>query len=106
MKIFQTAVLIGGKEIAPVPTIEYQGGLWLAPLWIEDQETKQRWPARIIRMDTLPHAKLVPPQPWDYQLLDPIPRGVLDGTIAPSEARGFVVIDRPEIQRPTDVAEH
>jgi len=103
MKTFKTAVS-DGKSIFPVDTIEHEGGLWLVPLWLATQDEKWKTPARLIRMDILPHQKLGPPQPFDYALNNPIPKGVLDGTTPSKEAHGFVVIDRPEIQRPTGTA--
>jgi hypothetical protein len=103
MKIFKT-IVSDGQSILPVDTIEHEGKLWLVPLWIEDQDTKEKWPARRIQMDILAHKKLGPPQPWDFHLLDPIPKGVLDGTVPSKEAHGFVVVDSPAIRRPKGTA--
>lgn len=105
MRIFKT-VVSDGKTLWPVDTIEHEGGLWLVPVWLEAPNEGWKKPARIIRMDILPHKKLGPPQPWDFHLLDQVPKGILDGTTPSKEARGYVVIDLPEIQRPTDMTAH
>jgi hypothetical protein len=103
MNIFKTMVS-DGTSIFPMDTVEYEGGLWLVPLWLEAPETGWQTPARIIRMDILPHRKLGPPFPADYTLPAPIPKGVLDGTTPSQQARGYVVIDHPAIKRPTGTA--
>jgi hypothetical protein len=99
MKILITMVS-DGASLLPLDTIEYEGGLWLVPLWIATQDGERLQPARIIRLDSLPHTKLGPPQPFDFQLLSPIPKGVLDGTASPLVMQRYDVIESPAIQRP------
>jgi hypothetical protein len=103
MKILITMVS-DGISLFPVDTIEHEGGLWLVPLWIGAPDGERLQPARIIRLDVLPHRKLGPPQPFDYQLLAPIPKGVLDGTAPPQVMQQFDVRENPAIQRPKGTA--
>lgn len=106
MKIFKTAVLIEGNGIAPVGTIEHEGGLWLVPLWIATQDGERLMPARLIRLDVLPYKKVDNHPFADFQLLDPMPKGVLDGSASLKVMQSYVVKIDPTIQRPKETTAH
>ena len=95
MQIFKT-IVTNGATILPIDTISYGDGLWLVPHWIAKGDGLGLMPDRIIRIDVLSLRKLEPPQPWDYHLLDCVPNSVLNGPLTVSDARQFVVIDRPK----------
>lgn len=104
MKVLKTFVFEAGDGLYPVDTIEHGGGLWLVPIWLEDPATGDKMPARIIRMDILPHQILGPPQPVDFAVLDPIPKAVLYGGASSLEDSKYVVVDHPSIRRPKGTA--
>src|ERR1700722_5708282 len=95
MQIFET-IVTNGTTILPIDTISYGDGLWPVPHWIATGDGLCLTPDRIIRSDVLSLRKLELPQPWDYHLLDCVPKSVLDGAIAVSDASQFAVIDRPK----------
>ena len=93
MQVLKT-IVTNGATILPIDTITYEGSLWLVPQW-KTTPDGYLTPDSIIRIDVLTLKKLDPPQPWEYHLLDRMPDGVLDGPIPASDAKRFVVIDRP-----------
>lgn len=79
MKLLKVAVP-SGNEVLSIDAIEHEGKLWLVPMWNVDTALKQRWPKRVIRLDNLPHQRLlVPFGPHNAALNIPIPRRILDG---------------------------
>jgi hypothetical protein len=95
MKILKTLVPFD-DEICFVDTIEYEGGLWLVPEWIDDTPSKgYSMPVRIIRVPSLqPAGKAVSA---DYVLANPLPKGVYEGNVPIELESVYVVIDRPDI---------
>lgn len=92
-------------SVFPVDTISHEGGLWLVTQWIQDRDTKEKWPARLIRLDVLPSYRILGPGfPADYSLGQPIPKGIFDGSISPEKATGYEVIDSPLLKRPDEPA--
>lgn len=98
MKVFKTLVASEGG-IYKFDTIEYQGGLWLVPKWIDMPSEGYVSPMRLIRMDVLPHQR-TPGGPGDYMLNHPVPRAVLDGNVSPQSAKAFVVLEQPDLKIP------
>ena len=96
MKILKTLVPFD-DGIYAIDTIEYEGGLWLVPEWIDGMPTKgyakQR---RIIRMPPLQPAGPAVPQA-DYILANPLPKGVYEGDVPPGLENVYAVIDHPDI---------
>lgn len=87
-------------EVYQIDVIEYEGKLWLVPLWLSPQDGKWQTPARIIRFDHLKHQNRGLKGVFEYTLQAPIPTAVLNGTAPPQEAAYYEVIERPNIQFP------
>jgi hypothetical protein len=103
MKILKTLVRTTDRGMAYVDTIEFEGRLWLAPEWTVGQSPEWQIPVRIVLLDGLPRTKNETPLPADFLLTNPIPKGVLDGTIPPEKAIGFVVEPGPNtLRKPSD----
>jgi hypothetical protein len=83
-----------------IDAIEYNGGVWLVPQWLDHPFQPARKPVRIIRLDLLPHSGRS--GPWDYVLTGPVPRDVLEGKTKVVGKQRFVVIERPDIEIQTD----
>ncbi len=81
-----------------VDVIEYLGAFWLVPEWIEYPLQKERSPARIISLLTLPHQDT--PGAPRFLVKAAIARSVFDGQIPPDKAADYILIDRPEIRLP------
>lgn len=97
MKVYTTKVLLD-DGISHFDTIEYEGGRWLVPGWIDSQSEGWSMPERIIRVDLLPGGKAGASSAADFLLHDPIPRSLLNGQI-PKELEGRVsVIELPDIR--------
>jgi hypothetical protein len=98
MRILKTMIAVG-NEILKCDTIVYKEKLWLAPFWFENIVEKYKFPARIIRMDTLEYDKI--PQGYgdvDFYIKNPIPKDVLDHLCPIRKDSGFEVIDHPDIR--------
>ena len=84
--------------------IQYEGGLWLVPLWSEPQTDGLIYPNRLIRMDKLRHQPMPVGNQFgaDYTLNVPLPKGLFDPEI-PKELEGkFDVVEKPNLGvRPT-----
>ena len=83
-----------------IPTIDHEGGLWLAPALLGTQYPKMLKPNRIIRIDRLPHMDLSRhPDDKSLRLLalnDPIPKAVLDG-LPLQQGQRYDVVEAPEL---------
>lgn len=104
MKIFKT---MGGIDdsntVDIIDTIQYQGKLWLVPKWLDYPDLGVRKPARLIRIDSVPHQKLKPGSgyPADLLLSVPVPRSAVDGhSTQPGPAGEFEVVLMPDIAVP------
>jgi hypothetical protein len=103
MKIYCTMAPISGDpeletKIHQIDTIEYEGGLWLVPEWLEAPTEGWKKPARIVRMDSLPHSPMPDTYPADFLLNGPIPKAVLDGQIPRGKEALYDVIEGPDIK--------
>jgi hypothetical protein len=95
--ILKAKVASDDGKIYTIDAIKHEGGVWLVPAWRDDIATKSTKPARIIRVDCIPHQEAAGGD-WIVNL--PIPKAVLDGATLPEESHGFEVIDRPDITFP------
>ncbi|WP_299321417.1 hypothetical protein [Parasphingopyxis sp.] len=94
-------VMTETSMISGLSVIEHEGALWIVTGWLGHKTRPVKRPVRLIRMTGLQYEELDPEQHGsDYLVNQPIPRGVLDGTIASEEATGFVVLDTPKIEIP------
>jgi hypothetical protein len=97
MKVYTTMVPLD-DGLNEFDTIEYEGGRWLVPEWLDSPAEKWSMPKRIIRVDFLPGGKAPASSGVDYYISDPIPRTLLNGQI-PKELEGrVVVIEHPDIR--------
>lgn len=77
--------------------IEYEGDVWLVPMWIEDLERGMRRPERIISVGGFGLRPLGPDWTQDFRLERPLHKAVLSGPIPPELAQSYVVIDQPNM---------
>jgi hypothetical protein len=92
MKILK-ALISDGSNMGECDAIEYEGGLWLVPQWLEAPFEGYKIPARIIRFDTLKHHKNKFLN-FDFQLQHTIPQAVLDG----QTSAGYEIREKPDIR--------
>lgn len=59
--------------------IEFEGGLWLVTEWLDNKAQGWTTPARIIRMDTIPHQLAHPSDSVDFVVNISIPIALLQG---------------------------
>jgi len=98
MKVLKTMVAVG-TEMQSVDTIEYEGSMWLVPLWLDSQEEGMTMPLRIVSLATIPHQQLEHYGPAQFAANTPLPKALFEpGPIPPELARGFVIRERPPIQ--------
>lgn len=77
--------------------IERDGTYWLVPHWVGTQPGAKQTPVRLVGLVKFPF-QLTPGNPMaDLVLNMPIPRGVYDGRVPPSETSGLVVIETPDL---------
>lgn len=102
MKILKA--MVGSSDsgkLFKVDVIEHDKKLWLVPQWYDVPAQGVSKPARIIRMDTLPHQKNAPNSPYgDYILNAPIPTALLNLPTPRPPIPGFEVQEMPEISFP------
>jgi hypothetical protein len=106
MKIFKTVVsFIGEINRYKVDTIEYEGKMWLVPVWLDSETKGISMPARIICLDNLPHQKIQEGTDYHFVLNCPIPRSIVGGKNQ-NHKEIFIVIERPNISLPCIVTVH
>jgi hypothetical protein len=83
-----------------IDTVEHEGGLWLVPAWLSTPYPHMQRPARLIRMDSLPHRHLGEDFLGSglsmYALDGPIPKAVLFGSPKQSTPQ-FDVLEAPDL---------
>jgi hypothetical protein len=94
-KIFKTAVPSDNGTIHTIDTIEHEGKLWLVPQWLDKPKEGLSRPARIIRIDSLPHE--TSSGVHQFVLANYMPKAVLDGEIPPELESQYEVVELPEI---------
>lgn len=96
-------VLLSSGGITQVmDAIDYEGGIWLVPEWLDIPEQRVTKPVRIVRVDVLPHDDRRT-DGGGYSIRRPIPRSVLDGEVTFVEGRQYIVHEAPDIVFRTDV---
>lgn len=103
MKVERTLFCFEGDTITDMKradTIKWEGRLWLVPAWIDNLKTQTSRPERIVCLDLLEHQDGGPPG-VDYTLSRPIPRCVWDGQAPPGTKGGYLIVEDPPIQVPT-----
>lgn len=100
--IFKVMISSGGS-ILTIDAIQHDGGLWLVPEWLDTPNQQASRPVRIIRMDTLRHAR-TPGTGWDYSISHPVPKSVLEGQSVSTGGIQYEVIEYPPIVIPADDA--
>ena len=71
--------MVGNEDgLYRVDVIEFEGGLWLVPEWLDNKAQGWTTPARIIRLDTIPHQRV---EGMDYHFVVnvSIPKAILTG---------------------------
>ena len=98
-EIVKTAIKIGDDpDFKLCDTIlEADGGLWLVGSWLVSPDGKQQRPARALLMSELPYLLAPDGSPAKFVLVDPLPAGLLDGTVAPSDPAKYPLIEMPDI---------
>ncbi len=101
MKIYKVTCYIAGEgTLFGGDAIEFEGGLWLVPGWIEVPDQGWKAPARIIRLDGL-DLQWHPGAPNGDATLDvALPRAVLFPEPNSPPAFGFEVRERPDVRVP------
>jgi len=97
MKIYKTAALVyGAGEPAYVfiDTIEYEGGLWLVPSWIEKPHEGYKTPERIVLMEK--YLQAPPGIPADFVLGYPLSIEEGADQVPPEAITGPVVKNLPD----------
>ena len=98
MKILKTMVS-DGTSIQSVDTIEFEGQMWLVPLWFDLQEEGMTMPLRIIALATIPHQVLEHYPAAQFAANKPLPKAFFEpGPIPPELKRGYEIRERPPIQ--------
>lgn len=92
--------MVGNEDgLFSIDVIDYESGLWLVPEWLDNKAQGWTTPARIIRLDTIPHQR-VEGQNYHFVVNVSIPKALLQGcdpskvtTECPLEIR-----DMPEVR--------
>lgn len=71
--------MVGSEDgLFNVDVIEFEGGLWLVPQWLDNKAQGWTTPGRIIRLDTIPHQR-VDGQAYHFVVNVAIPKAILQG---------------------------
>ena len=101
MKVLKTLATIEGViGLVSIDTIEYDGGLWLVPKWLDNLSKGYSTPERIIRLDFLAHDTHALDSPFQFSLRYSIPKEAFDGPNPNKNASAFVVLLAPDIRFP------
>ena len=91
-----------GDEIGIMSGFEYEGKLWLAPVWSESKSLQISKPDYLFRFDNRSHTKHTnDPEGIDYTLNEQLPKGFPDG----ETSLGFEVVLAPDVSISTSGGE-
>jgi hypothetical protein len=100
MTIYKVALPIEGEtQLFHCRAIEFEGRIWLAPLWTPTPDGKHTKPDHIILLEQFPHQKIDPPSPFgeDFVVNIPVPKALFESPIQQKLKARFVVIEQPDI---------
>jgi hypothetical protein len=95
--IKKTLVWTDDNNLEKVDTIEYDNKLWLVALWRELPALKRKRPARLIRLDCLPHEKNGKHPDVDYTLSEILPKFLFDPEPLNKQEIRFEVVEEVDI---------
>jgi hypothetical protein len=88
-------------RIDKMDTIEFEGKLWLVPHWLDEPIRKVTKPARLIRMDLLPHQSMAGTgYGADFVVSYRIPKELFELTPLKEQLPGYEVLELPELEFP------
>lgn len=98
VKVLKAHLIIKDEvhNICLMDVIEYEGGFWLVPEWLDYPALKATRPLRIVAMETLVHTRTEGRNP-EFVVEYPVPKYVFDGRIPPEEAGKYIVIENPDV---------
>lgn len=98
MKIRKAHLIVKGKlyEHQLMDVIEYEGGFWLVPEWLDNRSLKLTRPLRIISLATMVHHRMEGQNP-EFLVENPVPKYVFDGRVPPEEADKYIVVENPDV---------
>lgn len=97
-KIYETMAIVDGR-VAAIDTIEFQGGLWLVPMWLDQREQGWTSPEYIVRLDALAYDPVLAwPYRPNYWLNVPLPKDVYEGRAHSAPGQRFEVVHRPSLR--------
>jgi hypothetical protein len=93
-RVFKTFIS-DGRSVFLMDTIEFQGKLWLVPVWLESPTEGWKTPERIICLENLPVRDLRNTSQFaDFAVQAPIVMDVFDGKSNPV----YIVLEHPPIR--------
>ena len=97
MKIIKI-MISDGSRIGPIDAIEYEGEMWLVPVWIESPSAGWKKPERIVRLHPKRFQRMPPGSQADFFVPLPIPKAVLSGHVPSELSAEYKVVEAPQIQ--------
>jgi hypothetical protein len=102
-RLFKVIVPFEDGVMTDCPAVEYQGGIWLVPMWLPFPNEGYMKPERMLRLGQFRHQEFVPPATGpgmfagaDFGIIEPIPRALFDGELTPHLKSKYDVLDKPD----------
>lgn len=92
------ATFIASDGIYTVNVIFWEGDFWLVPQWLDNPSEKWSKPARIIRLNSIPHQKCLGNQRGDFLIPPSVPKAAIFGPYPYAGPLPVVLVEAPDIQ--------
>jgi hypothetical protein len=98
MRVMKTAIPRDDGSQLVCDTIQHDGKLWLAPVWLDEVSKPYCRPARLIGMSGLRYRSMPMRSEVDFVMEHPVPEAVLQGRAQDAQATPFVILERPDVR--------
>jgi hypothetical protein len=98
MRVMKTAIPCEDGSQLVCDTIQHDGKLWLAPVWLEEASKPYSKPARLIGMSGLKYRSMPMNSEVDFVMEHPVPLAVLQGRVQAAQAAPFVILEQPDVR--------
>lgn len=91
--------LQGESKLYKCDVIEHEAEKWLVPYWWHSKDEEWSEPARIVRLAAFRHQWHLGKAIGDGTVNEPIPKHLMDHTVALTQADAATAMDRPPLRR-------
>lgn len=92
------AMFVANDGVYHIDVIDHAGEFWLVPEWLDNPAEGWSKPARIIRLNSVPHKKTLGGSLGDFHILSVVPKAALFGPYPYTGPLPVEMVEAPDIR--------